>query len=206
MDWTKYTLEDWRRFFAKIEPQAEVSSPHVKTPCWLWVGAISNSGYGTFTFEGNTKRAHREAYKFCVGPIPKGHVLMHICDNPRCVNPIHHTTGTQADNLADASEKGRLTKSFRAGENNSNSKYTAEQVTKMKIAFAHGTSPSEIARKYKASLSTVKDICYGKTWTHIEIKTPKKKKDGKRNVQRKRTKEEAPQAARKFSKIRRKEE
>jgi len=35
-------------------------------------------------------------------------ILCHSCDNPPCCNPSHLWLGTQAENLADASAKGRL--------------------------------------------------------------------------------------------------
>lgn len=34
-------------------------------------------------------------------------VVMHTCDNPRCVNVQHLVPGTQAQNLADMRNKGR---------------------------------------------------------------------------------------------------
>ena len=41
------------------------------------------------------------------GAIPDGMVIMHTCDNPRCINVEHLTTGTQSENLADMRAKGR---------------------------------------------------------------------------------------------------
>lgn len=55
--------------------------------------------------------AHRVAYVIAKGDIPDGAVVMHSCDNPRCVNPDHLSLGTQSDNLSDAARKGRLLKS-----------------------------------------------------------------------------------------------
>ena len=41
-------------------------------------------------------------------PIPQGMVVMHSCDNPRCVNPHHLSVGTQRDNMRDCAAKRRL--------------------------------------------------------------------------------------------------
>lgn len=181
-DFTGYTLEDWRRFLEKVEPMADVSSPHVTTPCWHWVGSVSDSGYGTFQHpDGRTMRAHREAYKFCIGPIPKGHVLMHMCDNPVCVNPFHHATGTPSENMQDMVEKGRnRNQTTGKGEKNSQASFTEREVRRIKIEYNHGYTPARLAKKYKRPLSTIKDIVYGKTWTHIEVREHTEKKKRKK--------------------------
>lgn len=41
-------------------------------------------------------------------PTGRNEVLMHSCDNPRCVNPGHLKIGTQRDNIRDAIAKGRF--------------------------------------------------------------------------------------------------
>lgn len=42
------------------------------------------------------------------GEIPAGQEIMHICDNPSCVNLDHLRTGSHAENIRDAHIKGRL--------------------------------------------------------------------------------------------------
>lgn len=77
-------------------PQAERFWPKVnKTDgCWLWVGAISSTGYGCFfltKLKGKVRNtlAHRWAYEDTYGPIPAGLELDHLCRNRACVRPDH---------------------------------------------------------------------------------------------------------------------
>lgn len=82
--------------------------------CWLWRAGVTRDGYGLVSMgrlaDGRSVNdyAHRISYRLLVGPIPDGAVLRHTCDVPRCVNPRHLIPGTQADNLKDARDRGRL--------------------------------------------------------------------------------------------------
>jgi hypothetical protein len=52
--------------------------------------------------------AHRLAFERAWGvTAPQGMVVMHTCDNPGCVNPMHLMLGTQKDNIQDMHRKGR---------------------------------------------------------------------------------------------------
>ena len=75
--------------------------------CWEWKGALSKSGYGQTRINGAQIRAHRYAYAAFNGPIPEGLFVMHSCDNRKCVNPAHLSTGTHTDNMRDCAAKGR---------------------------------------------------------------------------------------------------
>jgi hypothetical protein len=46
-------------------------------------------------------------YEHHYGPIPGGMVVMHKCDNPRCVNIEHLRLGTQKENVQDSIDKRR---------------------------------------------------------------------------------------------------
>ena len=93
----------------------------IKGPgCWEFQGcAVGRNGYGQIMRDPVTRKldyAHRVAWELANGqPVPAGCVVMHTCDNPRCVNPAHLTTGTQAQNIQDSVEKGRFTAHHESG-------------------------------------------------------------------------------------------
>ena len=82
-------------------PAAERFWPKVRKTdtCWLWEGAISPDGYGSF-YGGNRRncKPHRFAYEEMVGPIPEGLVLDHLCRVRHCVNPAHLEPVTEREN------------------------------------------------------------------------------------------------------------
>jgi hypothetical protein len=66
--------------------------------CWEWMGRLNAEGYGVY----GSGMAHRACYEICVGSIPAGHQLDHVCHtldrscaggpscaHRRCVNPQH---------------------------------------------------------------------------------------------------------------------
>lgn len=68
--------------------------------CWVWEGATTQAGYGSFTVRpGKSARAHRFAYELQHGPIPIGLEIDHLCRNRGCVNPRHMEVVTRSENI-----------------------------------------------------------------------------------------------------------
>ena len=80
---------------------------NAQSACWEWRPGESRSNrYGHFYWRGVTRRPSRVSYSWFVGPV-SGVCVLHRCDNPRCINPLHLFAGSQKDNVDDAMRKGR---------------------------------------------------------------------------------------------------
>lgn len=131
--------------------------------CWEWLAGKS-LGYGRIWINKNVYHAHRVLYELMVAPIPDGLFVLHHCDNPGCVNPKHLFIGNQADNMADASRKGRVAK----GELNGRSKLTNAQIISIREEYAQGNiRRMELADKYNTTYSNIGFIVRRKKWKNI---------------------------------------
>src|SRR5882724_11171101 len=123
--------------------------------CWEFIGARHTQGYGLLRYNGKQARAHRVAYDLVVGDIPDGIQVLHICDNPPCVNPEHLFLGTDQDNMNDKVMKGRHS----YGE--AHGKLTNNQVLEMRKLFGTGISDADIARRFNISEGAMRHIKHG---------------------------------------------
>ena len=97
------------RFWTKVDfnGPAPAYQPELG-PCWLWRGGISGGGarggggYGSFYIPHLSRNvgAHRYAYEFCVGLIPEGLQIDHLCRVRNCVYPWHMEPVTQQENIS----------------------------------------------------------------------------------------------------------
>ena len=145
------------KFFARTIPEPN-------SGCLLWLGAADKFGYGTI-WDGNVRwKTHRLAFSLARGAIPHGMHVCHYCDNPCCVNSDHLFLGTAADNAADKVRKGRARGNRTNGEQHSQAKLTALQVTEIRLRSKKGESARALARAYGMSKTTIQYIILGKIW------------------------------------------
>ena len=88
----------------KARPMADRFWPkvHKTESCWLWTGAKSTAGYGTFNLGrrgAGYDLAHRISYRLAHGTIPDGLTLDHLCRVRHCVNPEHLEPVTHRENV-----------------------------------------------------------------------------------------------------------
>lgn len=77
--------------------------------CIEHTGYCQPDGYGRKKYKGKVVLAHRLAYALAnnLDVFTMGGVVMHSCDNPKCINPAHLRLGTIQENNADKLSKRR---------------------------------------------------------------------------------------------------
>ena len=126
----------------------------VETGCWEWSGTTGTFGYGAFSINNGTMKAHRYSYELHYGSIPKGMKVCHTCDNPSCVNPEHLFLGTQSDNMKDMLNKDR----------SGAAKLTIQLVSEILMWLKLGYTVVDIAASYNVSYSAISHIKNGRSW------------------------------------------
>lgn len=133
--------------------------------CWNWKASVAGKGYGQIKVPGTRRQvyAHRLSYEIHFGSIPQGFMVLHRCDNPRCVRPNHLFLGTGADNLGDMAAKGR----HLFGERNSEHRLTEVQVHEIFDLSEAGRSQHWIAKQMGVGQPQVGRILRGERWRHV---------------------------------------
>jgi len=131
--------------------------------CWIWVGKISNRGYGRVRWDGIYWAAHRLAYKLTFGDFDKEKFICHQCDTPLCCNPQHLFLGDRSLNTLDMYRKKR--------ENNTKKKLTAEQVKEIRrlyIRHSRGAfNTRNFATYYKVTPAVISNIVRQRSYKNV---------------------------------------
>jgi len=131
--------------------------------CLLWTGKTDKDGYGRRGSRYGESRAHRYSYARSKGPIPKGVLIRHTCDNPACCEPEHLVPGDQMQNIQDKVDRDRQAKGSRIGK----ALLTEQMVLEIRELYRNGMTQVEIAAKFPVTQSSVSLIVLRKQWKHI---------------------------------------
>lgn len=155
-----FTLPNAERFWSRVDRGTGDS-------CWRWNGARNKEGYGRVRCGARIQLAHRVAYRLQCGDIPDGALVLHRCDNKRCVRPDHLHLGDYAANMREASERGLIVRVPARGERCGRHKLTDADVRSIRARSATGISRTALAREFKVTSQQVGAIVLGKSWRHL---------------------------------------
>lgn len=175
----KLSREEADRFWSRVDIKDEASDE-----CWLWMGASDQkTGYGRFKAGGRNLAPHRVAFLLHWGGDPFPLLICHRCDVKKCVSPHHLFLGTNVENNADRTKKGRSANGRRNG------KYTkpertprgsAHGIAKLTEAdiiyiravfdpFSENFRAADLAIKFGVCIATIRHILQRRTWRHVQI-------------------------------------
>lgn len=118
-------------------------------------------GYGRIKRDGKYWSLHRWIFYINNGFLPK--VVMHVCDNPSCINPIHLLGGNSKENSRDMVKKNRQAFGERNGGGKKLKEYQIKEIRKL----LDKTSLQKIANKYNVSKKLILLIKQGKRWKNV---------------------------------------
>lgn len=133
--------------------------------CWIWVGPKSREGYGELSLlNGELRGAHRLSWILHYGSLYSHQCVLHHCDNPACVNPIHLFIGSHHDNMLDAKSKGRMARGERSGRH----KLKSNQVIEIRSLYSTGRyTHRSLAQQFGVRHCTVGVIIRLQSWKHL---------------------------------------
>lgn len=139
----------------KSEDQSGHLSP---SPCIDHGFKGDKDGYSRTRLNGKHTSRHRKVFFEIHGFLPE--VVMHTCDNPRCINPEHLVAGTIALNNKDRVEKGRSAST--KGELNGAAKLKDEEVLEiLRLSEERKITRREIAASFGISIRHLFKIISG---------------------------------------------
>lgn len=128
-------------------PQYAVEDRGYTSPCWIWQWSNDRLGYGVVKDGGRNRKAHIVFWERANGPMPKGLVLDHLCEQKACVNPEHLEPVTHTENI-------RRCKHTKLNE-----------AAVREIRSLRGVVPgAELARRFGVTRSAIYRVQVGDNW------------------------------------------
>src|ERR1700733_3505618 len=148
------TEADIREYFwSLVDKNAPLPDPAtgVKSKCWLWLGSVTDQGYGRFKAGGKIHMISRFAWREKGRPDPGALTVSTRCRNKLCVRHLH--LKSRAEIMAS------VTCRWASGEDSYLARVTSKQVLLMRKLYAKGNvTQTALAERFGISTSTVKNI------------------------------------------------
>ena len=100
--WPLILIEGGEKLPVRFWTKVNFEGPAVlDSPCWLWTGANTGSGYPYgVSWDGLRRvKAHRWSWQTANGGIPSGQEIDHLCRNTLCVRASHLQAVTRSENI-----------------------------------------------------------------------------------------------------------
>ena len=165
MDNKIYTYYEYNSKHEMAHRQKDIQYIIDDNDCWICIShTYDKDGYPKVARDKKCYRMSRYIYENEFGSIPNDQVVMHICDNPNCINPNHFKLGTNHENIQDRQNKNRGA----YGEKNGEAILTEENVHKIcKLLEENKIKHIEIAKMFEVHKSTISLITRRIKWKHI---------------------------------------
>lgn len=137
----------------------------LKNSCWEWTKRLNICGYGILVINDKNYPSHRVSYMLYNGEV-NNLLVLHKCDNRKCVNPEHLFLGNQKDNMNDMRFKNRDKKA--SGEQAGPTKLTENIVLSIRSDYNTGNfTHKQLAIKYNTTEGNCSRITRKETWRNI---------------------------------------
>jgi hypothetical protein len=133
--------------------------------CIEWAANLKSNGYAQFRIGNKMVHAHRYSYELHIGKIPCNMMVLHKCDNRKCVSPNHLFLGTQKDNVIDMLTKNRANTA--RGEASAASKLTENDVINIRKRLSLNELPTKLAKEFNVKVGCIWKIKYRQTWREL---------------------------------------
>ena len=151
--------------------------PNMNTPCHEWIGKKDKDGYGRCWYQsrwnGLQRIAHRVSFILKYGFIMDGEIILHECDNPSCVNPLHLREGSPYDNSQDMVIRNRQT----CGEDLWSCKVSEQYVIELRLMPYKENLYQEEGDKLGVHPSNIQKLRLGTSFKHLNKLHPPAKFD-----------------------------
>lgn len=163
----EFTFTLWKR--RRAHAAKDIKYIITESGCWECTSHSRNwDGYTQMRDYKQTVRLHRKVFELTKGEIEAGNVVLHTCDNPKCINPDHLVQGTQKQNIEDMVKKRRGYD--RRGTQNPHSKLSERDVYEIKYLLKFTNFYyREIGALYGVEQTAIYAINSGKRFSEITI-------------------------------------